>query len=107
MGQIGDRIPAVGLLTCWDGSEWGPYRNHRCEWQMLVRAQRRMGVAHLVGFLKTIGGKSVHADSSPGPGWAYGASPWFQYLLANYFLTSASQSVGSQGEGRNLGARQL
>lgn len=42
-------------------------------------------MAHLVGFLKTIGGKSVHADSSPGPGWAYGASPWFQYPLNKLF----------------------
>jgi hypothetical protein len=34
-------------------------------------------VAHLVAFLKTIGGKGVHADPSPGPGWACGASPWY------------------------------
>lgn len=52
---------------------------------MLVRAQRRMGVAHLVGFLKTIGGKGVHADPSPGLGWAFGASPWFQYLCGKLF----------------------
>ena len=34
-------------------------------------------------------------------------APGSSTYVANYFLTSASWRVGSQGESRNLGARQL